>query len=63
MSHFDYICGQDIARHDFPFGALVQAAMRQADTKNAELLAQAFPEVHEELIARYNAAGGLLAGE
>ena len=63
MSHYDYIVGRDIAQHDYPFYALIQAAMRQADTRNAVLLAAAFPAVHEELTARRDAPGGLLDGE
>jgi hypothetical protein len=40
------------------FRALVMAAMRRADTDNLEALRQAFPLMHDELVARYHAPGG-----
>ena len=45
------------------FYTLIMAAMREADTDNLEKLRQAFPDVHAELVARYNAPGGKLEGE
>jgi hypothetical protein len=60
MSKFDYDVSKNIAAHGFPFYALVMAAMRQADTGNAILLAQAFPDIDAEFRARYNAPGGVL---
>lgn len=63
MSHHEYMCSVELARQDAPFAALVMAAMRQADTENAAKLRAAFPETWAELDARYNAPGGLLAGE
>lgn len=60
MSYFDYQVSREIASHDYPFAALVMAAMRKADTSNAAKLRAAFPEVHDELLARYHAPGGLL---
>lgn len=47
----------------YSFYALVAAAMRQADTDNMVRLTQAFPQVAKDLLARYNAPGGALAGE
>ena len=61
MSHFDY--DRSIAMGDEPFYALIMAAMRRADTDNAALLKAAFPEVWDELYARYHAPGGRLLGE
>jgi hypothetical protein len=63
MSFFDYKASQYIASQDFPFYALIMAAMRQADTENAGKLRAAFPEVYNELKIRYNAPGGKLDGE
>jgi hypothetical protein len=63
MSLYDYRISQDIAMRDEPFYALVMAAMRRADSDNAELLRLAWPDVWGELLARYNAPGGLLPGE
>ena len=63
MSLYDYQAGQLIEAEGYPFYALIQAAMRQADSTNIEKLRWAFPEVHAELQARYNAPGGLLEGE
>lgn len=63
MSLYDYESGQRIEAEGYPFYALVQAAMRQADSDNILRLQAAFPEVHAELTERYNAPGGLLASE
>lgn len=63
MSLYDYERSRAIAANDEPFYALVMAAMRQADTINLSKLQTAFPEVWMELSARYNAPGGLLAGD
>lgn len=63
MSIYDYRRGQAIAMQDEPFYALIQAAMRQADTDNHERLRLAFPDVHAELERRYWAPGGFLPGE
>jgi hypothetical protein len=42
------------------FYAIVMLAMRRADTDNLERLKTVFPEIHKELVARYNAPGGCL---
>lgn len=63
MSYFDYEQGRLIEAQGYSFYALIQAAMRQADTGNTELLKQAFPDVHAELIARYTSPGGILPGD
>lgn len=60
MSHFDYKVSQDIAARDYPFYALIMAAMRKADTQNAAKLRLVFPDTHDELHARYNSPGGFL---
>lgn len=60
MSHYDYQVGLKISAKDYPFYALIQAAMRQADSDNIIKLRHAFPEVYEELSLRYNAPGGVL---
>lgn len=63
MSLYDYEIGRKIEAEDPPFYALIQAAMRRADTYNLERLKSVFPEVYAELTARYNAPGGRLRGE
>lgn len=63
MSLYDYEAGRNIEAEGYPFYALIQAAMRQADTGNLAQLRYAFPDVHAELTARYNAPGGLLPSE
>ena len=63
MSRYDYETSRHIEGQDYPFYALIMAAMRQADTDNTELLKAAWPEVYDELKQRYNAPGGVLPGE
>lgn len=48
---------------DEPFYALIQAAMRRADSWNLAKLRAEWPEVWDELSARYHAPGGLLPGD
>lgn len=60
---YDYEVGRKISGQDYPFYALIQAAMRKADTDNLALLRAAWPDLYDEFIARYNAPGGLLDGE
>jgi len=63
MSYHEYVWGREISAKDYPFYALIQAAMRQADTENLEKLKSVFPEIFEELQVRYNAPSGLLPEE
>ena len=63
MSHYDYIKGREIASEDYPFYALIQAAMRQADTDNLQQLRLSWPTIYHELQARINAPEGWLPGE
>ena len=63
MSLYEFEEGREIAVKDPPFYALIQAAMRKADTDNLEALIQCWPDVWLELRARYNAPGGLLQSE
>ena len=60
MSLYDYNVAKRIEMQGYPFYALIQAAMRQADTDNLERLKQAFPDVWSELQQRYNARAGKL---
>lgn len=63
MSRYEYEESRRIVAGDPSFRALVMAAMRRADTANLERLRAAFPEIHAELSARYDAPGGVLPGE
>lgn len=63
MSRYDYEQGKKIEAYQFPFYAIIQAAMRQADTDNTKKLKEAFPEVWEELHERYNSPGGFLPSD
>ncbi len=63
MSYYDYQKGKEIELRHYPFYAIIQAAMRQADNINEELLKRCWPEVWDELGARYARPGGLLFGE
>lgn len=63
MSHYDYEASKAISESDPPFAAIIMAALRKADTRNGLLLRSAFPDITEELQARYDAPGGYLPGE
>ena len=63
MSLYDYKISRKLISDDLPFYALIMAAFRQADTYNADALYRAFPALCEELIARYNAPGGILPSD
>lgn len=62
MSLYDYRESQK-ASSEYDFYALIMAAMRNADTVNLQKLRTVLPEAYDELIARYNAPGGLIGDE
>jgi len=55
--------GRELYAEDTPFYALIQAAMRRADTNNLEMLKDCWPEVWKELQERYDTPGGYLKEE
>lgn len=63
MSRFDYETSKRITAEDYPFYALIMAAMRQADSDNLDRLGLVFPEVRRELQARFNGPGGYIPGD
>lgn len=63
MSYHEYKVSTYISLKDYPFYAIIMAAMRQADTDNTEKLQEAWPDVWKELEARYQMPGGFLPGE
>ena len=63
MSLHSYLCSQALSTRDIPFSALIMAALRKADTSNAARLDAAFPDICDEMRARYNAPGGILGEE
>lgn len=63
MSLFDYNISKRISAEDYPFYALIMAAMRQADTDNVVLLKHAWPDVWDDLYKRYHAPEGRLYGD
>lgn len=58
MSYHEYAASLDIAVKDYPFYALIMAAMRQADSDNLARLQVVFPAIYVELQARYNSNVG-----
>ena len=63
MGYREYLESQELEVQNWSFYGLIMAAMRRADTDNTNKLAAAFPEVWQELRARYNAPGGHLPNE
>jgi hypothetical protein len=62
MSLHEYKAARKLAG-EVPFYALIMAAMRDADEVNLMKLREAWPDVFEEMQARYDAPAGLLVGE
>lgn len=60
MSLHEYEAAKHLVGYGTSFHALLMAAMQQADTTNAAELRAAWPDVADELDARYNAPGGRL---
>jgi len=58
LNIIDYRIGQKL--QTLPFAALISAAMRKADSENADVLRAQFREIWDDLQARYNAGGGYL---
>jgi hypothetical protein len=63
MSLHSYVISLALSRVDRPFSAYIMAAMRKADSDNLAKLRSVFPEVWDELDARYNAPLGFLPDE
>ncbi len=63
MSLHEYQISKELSALDVPFYALIMAAMRQADTNNTLILRRSWPRLWAEMGERYNAVGGVLAGE
>lgn len=61
MSHHAYRVSAKLAQMDPPFEALIMAALRRADSGNAERIRAAWPEIADEAQARYDAPAGVLA--
>ena len=61
MSLYDYRKSRKLQIE--PFCALIMAAMRRADRDNLRKLQAAWPQIWQELQARYNAPGGCVPGE
>lgn len=61
MSRYDFEVSRRIHMLDgVSFYGVLMAAMRNADYANAALLRTCWPDVWDELQARYNAPGGVL---
>ena len=65
MSLYDYQLSKRaaLAIDEYIFYTVVMALFRRADTSNLEALKSAFADTFDEFWKRYNAPGGLLAGE
>jgi len=61
MSLHDY--QEAIGIRGVGFNALIMVAIKKADSGNAELLKEAFPDIWTEFHLRYHAPNGLLEGE
>lgn len=55
----EYRMSLEVTRKDYPFYALIMAAMRQSDTDNCIRLKHVFPDVWKELKELYNTPGAM----
>ena len=62
MSLHEYEASNRV-NHGFSFVSIIMAAMRRADSDDTYKLKTMWPEIWEELSARYNAPGGRLPGD
>ena len=60
LSHYDYEQSLRISAEGYPFYALLAALMRDADTRNADLLRAGWPGIWESLRRRYDAPLGVV---
>lgn len=63
MTLHEYRTSRLIEAEQYPFYAVVMAAMRQADSLNVSKLRAAFPDAWDELQARYDAPRGILPSD
>lgn len=63
MTYYDYQKSKEITSNNYPFNALIMAAMRKADYTNLVELKRAFPETFNEFTKRYDAPGGIIEGD
>lgn len=61
--YFTYQASKGLMRGDPSFYSLLMAAMRKADTFNEARLRSLFPTVWDDLVARYDAPGGVLPSD
>lgn len=60
MSRHDYEIGREPKLKDASFYGIIMGAMMRADTHNAGLLRSQWPDVWDEVQARYDAPGARL---
>jgi hypothetical protein len=63
MSLHSYQQSIEISAKEYQFSALIMAAIRKADSVNTRILSLAFPDIAQELDARYESPDGKLPGE
>lgn len=59
-NNYELMEAASIEKKPWSFNAIIQAAMREADSDNIIMLASLFPIIFSELKARYAAPGGVL---
>ena len=64
MSEYHYKASMLLdAEIDAPFYSIIMLAIRRADTSNYAMLKACWPDVEADLVARYNAPGGVLPAD
>lgn len=60
LSLHEYEQSKHIQAQNYPFYALMATLMRQADTRNTDLLRENWPDIWESLLRRYEAPLGVI---
>lgn len=63
LSWHSYLASKEVERRDFPFYAIIVAAMKKADDDNLRALKHVFPGLFEQALERYNQPMGMSIAE
>ena len=63
VSLYDYQFSEELSKRNPPFAALIMAALCKADAENTAKLRSTWPDICDEMQARYDSPGGVLVSD